>query len=222
MSEPKAEPTPEAHEAAEAEEIPEAREIPEAPEAAEAPAHETHLARWGFVAVVIVAAVALFWPSSDERLNLSPYRRVGSGEAAPVGMLIDSAGRPIPLGQRMAPVTLVHFWATWCPPCITEIPSILRLADSYDADHNFSLVMIAVADDVEKGQAFLGDRVDEALFDHDWKLAHSYGTEKVPETHLVVNGKLVESFIGATDWDDPEVRQRIAEVVTTAAQADQG
>ncbi len=211
MSDTKADPTSEA---------PEAPETPEAPEATEAPAHETHLSRWGFILVALVAAAALFWPSSEERVNLSPYRRTGAGQAAPVGMLIDSAGRPIPLGKRMAPVTLVHFWATWCPPCITEIPSIMRLADEYDADHNFSLVMIAVADDVEKGQTFLGKRVDEALFDHDWKLAHSYGTQKVPETHLVVNGKLVESFIGATDWDDPEIRQRIAEVMAAAAQAE--
>ena len=193
---------------------------PEAPEAPEAPTHETHLSRYGFIAVALVAAVALFWPTSEERLNLSPYRRVGTGQAAPVGMLIDSTGRPIPLGQRIKPVTLVHFWATWCPPCITEIPSIMRLADEHDANHNFSLVMIAVADAVEKGQTFLGSRVNEALFDHDWKLAHSYGTKKVPETHLVVNGTLVESFIGATDWDDPEIRQRIAEVMAAAAQAE--
>ena len=69
--------------------------------------------------------------------------------------------------------------------------------------------MIAVADDIEKAGTFLGDRLDEALFDHDWKLTHSYGTEKVPETHLVVNGKVVESFIGATDWSQPEIRQRL-------------
>ncbi len=122
-------------------------------------------------------------------------------------MLIDSSGRPVPFGKRIRPVTLVHFWATWCPPCITEIPSILTLADDYAPDHDFALIMIAVADDIEKAGTFLGDRLEEALFDHDWKLTHSYGTEKVPETHLVVNGKVVESFIGATDWSQPEIRQ---------------
>ena len=100
--------------------------------------------------------------------------------------------------------------------------NIMCLADEHAADHNFSLVMIAVADDVEKGQTFLGQRVSEALFDHDWKLAHSYGTEKVPETHLVVGGKIEESFIGATDWDQPEIRRRIVEALAAAAQADQG
>ncbi len=181
---------------------------PEAP-AAGAGHHSHGAARFAFPIVAVVALVALFWPSSEERINLKAYRKVAKGQAAPVGMLIDSGGRPIPFGSRIKPVTLVHFWATWCPPCITEIPSILGLADDYAADHDFSLLMIAVADDIEKAGTFLGDRLDEALFDHDWKLTHSYGTEKVPETHLVVNGKVVESFIGATDWGQPEIRQRL-------------
>ncbi len=171
--------------------------------------HESHAkaSRWAFPIVAVIALVALFWPSSEERINLEAFHRAAKGQAAPVGMLIDSSGRPIPFGTRIRPVTLVHFWATWCPPCITEIPSILGLADDYAPNHEFSLVMIAVADDVEKAGTFLGNRLSEALFDHDWKLTNSYGTEKVPETHLVVNGKVVESFIGATDWSQPEIRQ---------------
>ncbi len=172
-----------------------------------------HMARWGFPIVAVIALVALFWPrSEDDRINFQAFRREMRGEAAPAGMLIDSGGRPIPLAKRMAPVTLVHFWATWCPPCIAEVPSILRLADDY-TDHNFSLVMIAVQDDIEKVSTFLGDRTSEALFDHDWKLTHSYGTEKVPETHLVVRGQIVESFIGATNWDDAENRKRVDEAL---------
>ncbi len=179
-------------------------------------------ARWAFPIVAVLALIAVFWPSSgDERLNLESFRRAAKGEAAPVGMLIDSTGRPTPLGKRIRPVTLVHFWATWCPPCITEIPSILRLADDYAPNHNFALVMIAVADDIEKAGTFLGNRLDEALFDHDWKLTHSYGTEKVPETHLVVDGKVVESFIGATDWSQPEIRQRLDEALAEV-RADEG
>ncbi len=81
--------------------------------------------------------------------------------------------------------------------------------------------MIAVADDIEKAGTFLGPRLNEALFDHDWKLSHSYGTEKVPETHLVVRGEIEESFIGATDWDQPDVRRRI-EIALAAARGDQG
>ncbi|MEM7354732.1 MAG: TlpA disulfide reductase family protein [Acidobacteriota bacterium] len=193
-------------------------------EAAEAtenavPGGQDRMTRVGFGIVVALALVAVFWPKSEERINFQAFTRSRAGQAAPVGMLVDSGGRPIPIGTRMAPVTLVHFWATWCPPCITEIPSILRLADEHANDHNFSLLMIAVADDIEKARTFLGHRFTESLYDHDWKLTHSYGTEKVPETHLVVQGKIVESFIGATNWDQPEIRQRITDALV-AAQAD--
>lgn len=172
------------------------------------------MARWGFAVVAAVALAALFWPrGEDERLNLQTFRKARKGQAAPAGMLIDSGGRPIPLATRMAPVTLVHFWSTWCPPCIDEIPSILRLADSYAGNHDFALVMIAVQDEFEKVQTFLGERVSESLFDHDWKVSHSYGTAKLPETHLVVGGKIIESFIGTTNWDARDNRQVIEEAL---------
>lgn len=170
---------------------------------------------WFVALVAIVTLVALFWPRSDERINFQASFRKSRGGQAPPGMLVDSGGRPTTLASQTAPVTLVHFWSTWCPPCITEIPSILRMADAYSQNHNFSLVMIAVQDDVEKAKTFLGKRVTEALFDHDWKVSHSFGTEKLPETHLVVQGKMVESFIGATNWDDPENRRIIEEAIAS-------
>lgn len=167
-------------------------------------------ARLGVGAIVVCAAAALFWPHSDEP------------RVAPAGMLVDLHGRPIPLATRTAPVTLVHFWATWCPPCIGEIPTILRLAEEHHGDPDFALVMIAVQDDPEKVRTYLGDSVESSLFDNDWKVAKSYGTSKLPETHLVVDGKVVESFIGAQDWSDPRVRKKVAagmaaRVATTVA-----
>jgi thiol-disulfide isomerase/thioredoxin len=153
-------------------------------------AWSTHLV---FLFVLALAVFVLVYPKPDPN-------------QAPSGELVDAAGDEVDLEDRMAGVTLVHFWATWCPPCIAEIPSIRRLAADHSED-DFSLVMVAVADDVDKANEFLGD--DESLFDPAWDLAHDYGTTKLPETHLVVDGKVVESFIGATDWDRADVREKI-------------
>ena len=153
-------------------------------------AWSTHLV---FLFVLALAIFVLAWPKADPN-------------QAPSGELVDSAGDEVDLEDRMAGVTLVHFWATRCPPCIAEIPSIRRLAADHTED-DFALVMVAVADDVDKANEFLGD--DESLFDPAWDLAHDYGTTKLPETHLVVDGKVVESFIGATDWDRADVREKI-------------
>lgn len=153
------------------------------------------VSRYGVIFAVACALLALFWEKSEG--------------TAPAGNLVDFSGQVVTLGNQMAPVTLVHFWATWCPPCLDEVPAIQRLAELYADDHNFSLVMVAVNDDPEKVKTFLGDRFPDNLFDPDWKIAHRFDTRKLPETHLVVQGQVVESFIGATNWDAPQPRQKI-------------
>ena len=47
------------------------------------------------------------------------------------------------------------------------------------------------------------------LYDPNWDVAHRYGTHQLPETYLVVHGKVVEKWEGAQDWDDPELRGRL-------------
>ena len=148
-------------------------------------------------AIALVLLAMLFWPRGRET-------------AAPGGFLLDEAGRPAPMGSRLAPVTLVHFWATWCPPCIQEAPSLERLAADLGGQHDFSLVRIAVADRKEKVDGFLGPTTAAmVLYDPSWDVAHRYGTDQLPETYLVVRGKVVQKFVGATDWDNPDLRRRL-------------
>jgi thioredoxin-like negative regulator of GroEL len=47
------------------------------------------------------------------------------------------------------------------------------------------------------------------LFDPNWEVANRYGTDKLPETYLVVNGQVVRKFVGMTDWDAAALRQEI-------------
>lgn len=149
------------------------------------------------VVVALAAVAALFWPRGD-----------GSFEA-PGGFLLDHAGRPATLGQRMEHVTLVHFWATWCPPCITEIPAIQRLASELAGEPDFALLMVAVSDSSDKVKPFIGHLEKTVLYDPSWEVAHRYGTRQIPETYLVVGGHVVEKYVGAQDWDDPAIREPI-------------
>lgn len=150
------------------------------------------------VAVIAVAAVVtLLWPRGD-----------GTFEA-PGGFLLDAGGRPQTLGPRMAPVTLVHFWSTWCPPCRTETPAVHRLMDDYSRYPDFQVLMVAVDDDVQAVEEFLGGDAHHVLYDPRWDVAHRYDTRKLPESHLVVAGRVVESWRGTVDWDDPAVRRRL-------------
>jgi thiol-disulfide isomerase/thioredoxin len=161
--------------------------------------------------LIAVAAVAVLWP-----------RGAGS-PAAPGGFLVDDMGRPTPIATRMGPATLVHFWATWCPPCLTEVPALQRLAKEFRAEPGLQVVMIAVEDTPEHVKTFLGDDSGAALFDPRWEVAHRYGTRQLPETYLVLDGRVVEKFVGATDWDDAAVRRALAaRLQASGAQAASG
>jgi thiol-disulfide isomerase/thioredoxin len=168
------------------------------------------LSRQTQVLVALLAAAALavvLWPRGD-----------GSREA-PGGFLIDGGGRPVPVGSRLAPVTLVHFWATWCPPCRTEVPSLSQLAEDFgDYRGDFSVLMVSVADRVDEVEEFMEEtlvenRFNSVLYDPSWEVTHRYGTRKLPETYLVVQGRVVERWIGAQDWNEPKIRETILEAV---------
>jgi len=161
-------------------------------------------ARLAVMALAVCALAALFWPR-------------GGGNTAPAGLLLDASGRSATLGSRLAPVSLVHFWATWCPPCLTEIPAIRRLAAELGDQREFALVLVAVADDRGKVRGLLGEAGGSVLHDTNWEVAHRYGTKVLPETYLVVRGAVVEKWIGATDWDDPTQRAKVRAHLAAAA-----
>jgi thiol-disulfide isomerase/thioredoxin len=169
---------------------------PAAPAPAAAPLGKQ--AKWGVALLVVCALAALFWPRGDGTVK------------EPGGFLLDAQGKASTLGPRLSPVTLVHFWATWCPPCINEIPAVQRLSRDFSQYHDFGIVLIAVADSSDKVNTFLGPGAEMVLYDPKWDVANRYGTNQLPETYLVVRGQVVEKFVGATNWDAPELRQKLA------------
>ena len=170
-------------------------------EPATGPAGLSKQAKLGVALLVVCALAALFWPRGDKTFK------------EPGGFPLDVDGRPAKLGSQLAPVSLVHFWATWCPPCVDEIPSLQRLVHDYRDHDDFSVVMIAVNDEKTKVVPFLGPGWDMVLFDPSWDVANRYGTEKLPETYLVVRGQVIEKFVGATNWDDPKVREQLSSLL---------
>jgi thiol-disulfide isomerase/thioredoxin len=149
--------------------------------------------------ITALAVGVLLWPRGST-----------GNTAAPGGFLLDASGRAATLGSRLAPITLVHFWATWCPPCIEETPALERLDRDLAGHREFSLLRVAVADSPARVATFLGERAAGVLYDPQWDVAHRYGTSQLPETYLVVGGHIVEKFIGEVNWDDAAVRQKIA------------
>jgi thiol-disulfide isomerase/thioredoxin len=110
--------------------------------------------------------------------------------------------------QQPGRITLVNFWATWCPPCVHEIPSMNRLAASYDPK-DFAIVSINFKEAAEHVQAFL-KRVNvdfPVLLDQDGAVSSRWRVFAFPSSFLLDrSGTLRYSVNTAIEWDSEEVK----------------
>lgn len=137
--------------------------------------------------------------------ELKPYM----GDMQPADFTLkDINGKTHQLSKYHKQVVLVNFWATWCPPCIEELPSLVRLQKLY-ADKPFKILTIDVGEPKELITPFL-DRVKATdltvLMDTDGKSHKDWNIYVFPSNFLLdKTGKIRYAAIGALNWDDPEV-----------------
>jgi cytochrome c biogenesis protein CcmG/thiol:disulfide interchange protein DsbE len=127
------------------------------------------------------------------------------GNAAPDFTLTDSQ-RTVTLSQLRGKPVVLNFWATWCPPCIEEMPSLVQLQKQLGD----KVTILAVSEDADDGayKQFVRDHNVDLLTvrDTERKTNEVYGTFKFPETFVIGrDGKIVRKFIGATDWTSPDI-----------------
>jgi cytochrome c biogenesis protein CcmG/thiol:disulfide interchange protein DsbE len=128
------------------------------------------------------------------------------GKAAPDFTVRDS-DHTVTLSQFKGQVLVLNFWATWCPPCIEEMPSLVRMQARMKAK---GVTVLAVSVDVDESnyRRFLKDHGVNLLTvrDPDQKATGLYGTFKFPETYIIDrNGVMRRKMIGAVDWTEPEI-----------------
>ena len=126
----------------------------------------------------------------------------------------DAKGGSVSLPSLAGKPLLVNLWATWCAPCIAELPTLDAIARSESA----GLQVITIAEDSappEKIVQFLADRgvsALPALIDPESDLTFHYGTGTLPTTVLYdAQGKEVWRYVGERDWVSEESRQLLAE-----------
>lgn len=106
-------------------------------------------------------------------------------------------------GQRGRSV-LVSFFATWCPPCVEEIPSLDRLARRLG--DKAKVIVVSVDEDVEALKKFFAQgTAATVVHDPTKKIPASFGTFKFPESFLIdPTGTIRYAFINQRDWSIPE------------------
>ena len=119
--------------------------------------------------------------------------------------LPDLDGNKLKLSDFKGHIVIVNFWATWCPPCRAEIPSMQR-AWNVLKNHNVVLLAIHVGGNEDKIWSFLTDfNVDfPVLIDARSKVSRRWPMMGLPTTFIVdPDGKLALRAIGGREWDDP-------------------
>lgn len=104
---------------------------------------------------------------------------------------------------------LINFWATWCAPCVQELPDLGRAADQLAPD--IQTVLVNVGESPEDIEAFWA-RHPQISLDHQWTLTQGLGFEEMqalklrglPTTLLVVDGVIVGQVEGVKPWHEPE------------------
>ena len=134
---------------------------------------------------------------------------------APDFTLKDVNGRTVSLSSLKGKVLLVNFWATWCPPCKAEMPSMNKLYNSMKV-RGLEIVAISSDSSLSSIKDFLAKSRVDFLVLHDEKKAVSlqYKVFSMPTTFLIDrNGFVVEKYYGEYDWTDPEVRTQIEKLL---------
>jgi peroxiredoxin len=128
------------------------------------------------------------------------------GTAAP-DFTIQDADRTVALRDLHGKLVVLNFWATWCGPCVEEMPSLVQLQRRF-ADKGVAVVGISIDVDGDAYHKFLKDyKIDfVTVRDPDQKTSSVYGSFKWPETYIIDrNGIVRRKFIGAVDWSQPEI-----------------
>ena len=138
------------------------------------------------------------------------------GTAAPPLRLPDLDAETIDIADFRGQVVLVNFWATWCPPCRREMPSLERLSQAAEGE---GLVVLAVniGEDEDTVFPFIG-MVEPAptfplLFDKDAATPDAWGVKGLPTSFVVApDGSLAFRAVGGREFDHPEIVRQLLEL----------
>ena len=177
-------------------------------------------------AFVIVLIVTLTLKAGSEvsqlQLSLPAASHMGglpggtqlSGEPAPDFALKDLDGSTVQLSAHLGKVVLLDFWATWCGPCLREMPVFIALDNQYE-DNQLKLIGIAISDSEAKVRSYAArEGIKFSLVMGDEKVRHAYGdVSAIPQTFLIDKKGVVRYSQIGSPADLLVFQQRVEELL---------
>ncbi|APQ17283.1 TlpA family protein disulfide reductase [Maribacter hydrothermalis] len=149
--------------------------------------------------------VAVWSPSIQDEGNqneVSPFQYA----------VIDLQGNTKSIGIGKGRVTFLSYWATWCPPCIAELPGIQELYKDYGGKVNFVLL---TQEEPEKVQRFVSKKGYELpIYFPQMQTPEILEENSIPTNYVIdANGKIIIKETGAADWNSKKVRKLLDELL---------
>lgn len=160
------------------------------------------------VIIIIAVAIVFFLQRYVSFLNLSRKPLMLVGDPAPVFTFPGLDGKMVSLTDYKGKVVFLNIWATWCPPCREEMPSMEKLYRQLKGE-DFEILAVSID---ATGAKAVGPFMKEyglsfpALLDTGGTIQNLYGTTGLPESFIIGKEGLIEEIvIGPKDWSTPEV-----------------
>jgi cytochrome c biogenesis protein CcmG, thiol:disulfide interchange protein DsbE len=160
------------------------------------------------IGLLVVALVFVIYAGIHERI-------VVAGDTAPEFTITSDSGRTVSVPSFGGKLLVLNFWATWCPPCIQETPSLSRFAQAY-ASKGVVVMGVSVDKDEKAYKAFLQRFNPAFLTARDSKIHEDYGTFMYPETYIIdTKGRVLKKIAEPADWMNPEITGYIDSVLAS-------
>lgn len=125
-------------------------------------------------------------------------------------------GNTVELSALHGKVLFINFWATWCPPCIHEMPSINELRQSFKGNDNIMFLMVDVDNNMIKSSAFMKENnYDLPVYVPASNIPSDYLGGAIPTTVIIdKDGNIVARMEGGRDYSDPEITIALNELIS--------
>ena len=141
-----------------------------------------------------------------ERKNLSDLESIQLKT-----LFIDLNNNQVDLIQYKGKRIVLNYWATWCGPCIKEMPGLKR-AEKILQDHNY--IFLLVSDEkIKKISEFKNNKSFDFNFLKSAKSIETYGVYSLPTTYIFnENGKKIETIVGTITWDSEQIIEKLKKI----------